>query len=170
MSRKLYTNLRRRAAAWAGQLTKIAKELAPNHVKGAISSHVEDKEDGTFRIKIYANRKIAPDARAQEYGSGLRARRGAKKKYPIYPKKGKLLAFNWEVANANPENFSFLPDGRVLLSKVEHPGIQATNDGKGYIGPAMKELRKRARKSLSKEVRDAILSDLRTAFEAFERK
>ena len=34
----------------------------------------------------------------------------------------------------------------------------------------LKELRKRARKSLSKEVRDAILSDLRTAFEAFERK
>lgn len=164
MSTRLQGNLKRRATAWAGNLTKLAKSLAPNHVRPAISSHVETKGDGTFVIRITADRKLAPDARAQEFGSGIHARRGLKAKYPILPKKGRFLAFHWEVANANPENFSFLPDGRVLLPAVQHPGIKAANQGKGYIGPAMKELRKKARAELSKDVRDAILSDLRKSF------
>lgn len=133
-------------------------------MRPAISSHTEQKGDGTFIIRITADRKIAPDARAWEYGSGIHARRGAKKKYPILPKKGKLLAFHWEVADANPERFSFLPDGRVLLASVQHPGIEAANSGQGYIRPAMKELRRRAKAELSDDVRRAIMADLRDAF------
>lgn len=150
--------------AWAGQLTSLAKSFAPAHVRKAISSHVEEKNGGTYLIRITADRRIAPDARAWEYGSGLHARRGLKKKYPILPKTKKVLAFHWEVADANPQNFSFLPDGRVMLPAVQHPGIQAANAGKGYIGPALKELRKRAKEQLSQDVRDAIMSDLRRSF------
>jgi secreted PhoX family phosphatase len=75
-----------------------------------------------------------------------------------------VLAFNWEVANAQPERFVFAPDGRVLLPSVQHPGIEAANNGKGYIAPAMNKLRKRARAELDKEVRDAIVGDLRESF------
>lgn len=164
MSKRLQAKLRRRAIAWAGKMTRLAKALAPNHVKPAISSHVEAKEDGTFLIRTTADRSVAPDARAQEYGSGLRARRGPKKKYPILPKNRKLLAFNWEVANNNPDKFSFLPDGRVILASVEHPGIQAANNGKGYIAPAQVQLRKDARKELDEDIREAILADLRESF------
>lgn len=161
---RLSDNLRRRAIAWAGQLTRLAKALAPAHVRSAISSRVDTKADGEHIIRITADRKIAPDARAQEYGSGLRARRGPKQKYPIVPKTRKVLAFHWEVANQNPDRFQFLDDGRVILPKVMHPGIQAANSGKGYIAPAMRELRKRAKKELSVEVRQAIMSDLRASF------
>lgn len=164
MSARLQGNLKRRAAAWAGNLTKLARSLAPNHVRPAISSHVETKGDGTYLIRITASRKIAPDARAQEYGSGLHSRRGTKRKYPILPKTRKVLAFYWDVAEANPENFSFLPDGRVMLASVQHPGIEAANQGAGYIAPAINELRKRARAELTQDVRDAIFSDLRRSF------
>jgi hypothetical protein len=164
MSKRLAANLKKRATAWAGQLTKLAKAFAPAHVEPAISSHVETKDDGTYIIRITANRNVAPDARAQEFGSGLHARRGVKRKYPILPKNGRVLAFNWEVANAQPERFVFAPDGRVLLPSVQHPGIEAANNGKGYIAPAMNKLRKRARAELDKEVRDAIVGDLRESF------
>lgn len=164
MTDRLVNNLKRRAAAWAGQLTSLAKSLAPAHVQSSISSHVEDGKDGTFIIRITADRAKAPDARAQEFGSGIHARRGPKAKYPILPKNGKYLAFDWDIANANPERFSFLPDGRVRLTKVSHPGIEAANEGQGYIAPAMRELRKRAKAELDKEIRDAIMGDLRESF------
>lgn len=164
MSERIVNKLKARASAWAGQLTALAKSFAPAHVQPAIKSKVEDGKDGKYIIRITADRRIAPDARAQEFGSGLRARRGIKAKYPIRPKNKKFLAFNWEVANANPENFTFIPDGRVIFSQVMHPGIEAANDGIGYIGPAMKELRKRAKAELTKDVRDAIMGDLRESF------
>lgn len=164
MSTRLLTRLKNRAVGWAGQLTMLAKSYAPAHVIPAISSHVEEKGDGEFIIRITADRGIAPDARAQEFGSGLHARRGVKAKYPIYPKNRKFLAFYWEVANQNPERFAFLPDGRVRLASVQHPGIQAANEGQGYIAPAMKELRQRAKAELTQDIRDAIVGDLRESF------
>jgi len=164
MTQRLVNNLKRRASSWAGQLTSLARSFAPNHVEPAIHSHVDEKGDGEFIIRITADRKIAPDARAQEFGSGLHARRGVKRKYPIIPKNRKFLAFNWEVANAQPENFKFLPDGRVMLGSVQHPGIEAANDGKGYIAPAMRELRKRAKQELSEDIRSAIVGDLKESF------
>lgn len=164
MTQRLANKLKNRARAWAGQLTSLARSFAPSHVQPAIHSKVEEKGEGQFIIRITADRKIAPDARAQEFGSGIHAKRGVKKKYPILPKNRSLLAFNWEVANAQPEKFSFLPDGRVLLASVQHPGIEAANDGAGYIAPAMKELRTRAKQELTKDIREAIVGDLRESF------
>lgn len=164
MTQKLHDTLLRRARAWAGQMTRLAKSFAPNHVKSAISSHVEERSKGEFIIRTVADRRLAPDARAQEYGSGLHARRGPKVKYPIRPKTRKMLAFYWEVADRNPEQFVFAPDGRVLLPSVNHPGIEAANEGAGYIRPAAKELRRRGKAELKEDIRAAILSDLRTSF------
>lgn len=156
--------LKRRAIAWAGQLTKMARELAPAHVRPAISSHVEEGEDGRFVIRITSDLSKAPDARAQEFGSGLHARRVPKRLIPILPKNGKYLAFYWEVATANPNQFHMTADGKVLLTSVKHPGIEAANQGEGYIAPAMKELKARGRAELDKDVRMAILSDIRESF------
>lgn len=170
MSIRLTAAIKRRAIAWAGQLTKLAKSFAPNHLRPYISSRVEQKETG-FVIRIMADRNANPiekygsaDARAQEFGSGLKARRGAKKKYLIKPKNKKVLAFPWAVADANPERFKFTSDGRVMLGSVMHPGIQAANNGKGYIAPAMKELKKRGKAELKNDIRQAILGDLRQSF------
>lgn len=179
MSKRLSTNLKNRARSWAGQLTSLAKAFAPNHIKPYISSKVDDKGDGTFIIRTTADRFANPkpnygsmDARAQEFGSGEKARRGVKREYSIRPKKTfGSLAF-YENANGTWDYDMFDPpmprehiqDGRGLFYGVMHPGIQAANAGKGYIHPAMNELRKRARTDLTKDVRDAIVGDLRESF------
>lgn len=176
MSERLTSALKRRAISWAGQLTKLAKGFAPNHLKRYIISRVEQKGTG-FIIRTTVNRNAnsiekygSADARAQEYGSGLKARRGAKRKYPIKPKNKRILAFHWEVATRSemeagrPGKFMFAPDGRVLMHQVNHPGIPPANSGQGYIRPAVKELKKRGKKELSADIRQAILGDLRQSF------
>ena len=142
----------------------MARSLAPAHIQGKIKTSVVEEGDGVIRITTTVK---APDAHAQEYGSGLHAQRGVKAKYPITPKPGhKLLAFNWEIANANPERFNFLPDGRVVLPKVMHPGIKATNEGKGYIRPTYAEFRKKLKgnSELNNAIHKAIISDIRRSF------
>lgn len=171
MTQRLQTALQKTATAWARKLTILAKGFAPSHVKPAISSKTENRGDGTFIIRVMANRKVAPDARAQEHGSGLKAHRGPKVEYPIAPKNRRALAFyenangtwNYEMANP-PMPRRYAPDGRGLFFGVMHPGIEAANNGEGYFRPAVKEWRRQARKGLDKEVRAAILGDLRKSF------
>lgn len=177
-SSKLSSNLKRRAIAWAGQLTKLSRQYAPNHLKPFIKSRVEEKEDGHFRIVININKDAKPagpesnykngssDAFAQEFGSGIRtkSKAGIKRKIPIKPKIKKVLAFNWQIANQNPERFNFSPDGRVLLGGVESPGIYPANNGKGYLGIAVDGLLTRGLKELDDDIRKAIVDDLSVSF------
>lgn len=161
MSTRMVGNLKRTMQAYAGQITRLARSLAPRHLREGISSHVEEK-DGEYIIRTTS---VGADARAWEYGSGIHARRGVKRKYPIRPKPGgKFLAFNWEVANMHPQDFSFLPDGRVIFKSVQHPGIEAANGGKGYVAPAQAQIRARLKEQIGKDLRDAILGDLRESF------
>lgn len=163
-----------RARAWAGQITILAQSFAPPHIQPYISSHVEDQGDGTCIIRTtvkmvdggtknpnHAGQSM--DARAQEYGSGLHARRGGLKDIIIRPKNAKALVFPWDIAENNPA-FKHTPDGKVVLMEVHHPGITAANDGQGYLAPAQKAIRERGREELSADVRQAILSDLRASF------
>lgn len=161
MTIKLSQVLKNKARYWAGEVTKLAKSFASNHLKDKISSSTEERGEGTYLIRTTTK---APDARAQEFGSGLHARRGPKAKYPIYPKTKKVLAFFWEVATSNPDQFIMTPEGKVLLPKVMHPGIKPVNGGKGYIRPAQIEIRKRIRRELNKEVPNAIRAELRLGF------
>lgn len=155
MATTLGTNLKKRASAWAAQLTSLAKSYAPSHIQKAISSKTEEKSDGTYIIRITADRRIAPDARAWEYGSGLKARRGSKGYINIDPKTKPFLVF------AGTNDWS----GQIIrTSHVNHPGIMAANGGQGYIAPAVNELRKRARTELDADVRNAIASDIRRSF------
>jgi len=158
----LPTNIYRRAVAWAGQLTSLAKSYAPTHIKPYIHSKVEDTGDGVYIIRITADRGANPiqkygslDARAQEYGSGIRARRGGKGMIDIVPKTQPNLVFagtnEWE--------------GYIIRTKhVSSPGIPAANDGAGYIAPAVNELRARGKAELQQDIRQAILSDIRRSF------
>lgn len=157
--------IKRTASNYAGQITSMARALAPAHIRKGISTHVVEEEDGLIRITTTST---AIDARAQEYGSGEHSQRGPKVKYPIVPKPGnKLLAFYWDVATANPERFNMHPDGRVMFSKVMHPGIKAVNSERGYIRPTYAEFRKKLKgnSTLNNEVRRAIISDIRRSFQ-----
>ena len=124
MTDRLSDNLLRRARYWAGEITKKARSYAPSHLKKTITSHVQEIQGGTFSITTISK---AADALAWEHGSGLHKRDGrrTKKKYIIQPRTKKLLAFHWDVADANPEKFTWVPDGsnRVSFHFVMHPGI-----------------------------------------------
>lgn len=161
----LPSKLKRSVSAYAGQLTRLVKTYAPAHLRDNIRTIVKETTPGVVRVTVQVT---APDARAQEYGSGLRkdGRLGVKERYPIRPKPGgKLLAFYWETATANPEKFSFLPDGRVILKQVMHPGIKKYK-GRGYVRPAVKEWVKGIKNSdINKAVKEALLGDIRKSFQ-----
>jgi len=154
------------ARGYASLATKYAKELAPNsHLRASINSTVEIGK-GRFVIRVRAS---GPDAAAREYGSGIHSRRlrtskhqlGPRGKILIRPKAGKkFLAFPWEMAN---ENIPRLDDGRVLLTQVEHPGVEAANNGKGYIAPAISKVKEQIRTRFTKEAKPAIVLDLRAS-------
>ena len=146
----------------AGYLTRIAKSLAPTHLQAGISTNVKETAPGSIVMTVTAK---GADAHAQEYGSGLRSQYGKKAKYPIYPKTKKMLAFKWDIATANPEKFRILPDGRVMLQKVMHPGINRYK-GRGYIRPAVRQFTKHLKENpkVKQEVKDAILGEIRKAF------
>ena len=160
MTSTLEQALQFRARAWAGQLTTLARSFAPAHLRDAISSKVEEGNSGQIVIRITADKFKQPkpggkgtttlDARAQEYGAGPHVIQG----HPF-------LIFPWDKADANVRRNE---NGDVMLASVNHPGMIAANQGQGYIRPAIKELRKRAKTELSADVRQAILSDLRKAF------
>lgn len=157
-------------ATWAGQITKLAhKNLGKFRSLITVQSKVVEQGD---KASIESTAK-GVTSRAYEYGSGIHSRLSKKSpkqiapkgKILIKPKPGrKVLAFHWDVAAANPEQFIFAPDGRVLLPKVEHPGVKAANNGKGYLGPAVNEVRRQIRKEIPKETREAILATFRKSF------
>lgn len=171
MANQVASALLRSARSYAGQLGTLIKSLAPVHLKDNVQAHADEPSEGVIRIHVEVRGK---DAHAQEYGSGLHTdgRKGAKERYPI-PKTagGKLLAFHWDVANANPEKFTFLPDGRVLLKSVMHPGIEKYK-GRGYVQPAIKEFRAKIKQKgsgLREEVRQAILGEINRSFKGENR-
>jgi hypothetical protein len=146
--------IRRKAIYFAGQLTQMMKKNAPNHLKGAIKSSTKDNGNGTYMITTTVSK---PDALAQEYGSGLKATRGARHTYSIEPKNKKALAFTGK------------DGGWVVTQHVDHPGIEPFR-GVGYARISLEEVRKRMRKELSAEILRAIKLDIRASFIAPNRK
>lgn len=171
MTDELTPKLRLRARAWAGQVTKLAHQnLGKFRKLIVVKSSVQEKDGKVGVVSIASPTQVDKYgsvkrvARAYEYGSGIHARRGGKSKITIRPRRKKVLAFYWDVATANPDQFVFLEDGRVILPKVEHPGVEAANEGKGYLGPAVNEVRKQIRREIPKEVRDATLLTFKKSF------
>ena len=161
--------LLRSARGIAGQLTILIKQNAPRHLQDNIKTTVVEEAEGVIRITPSV---IAPDARAQEYGSGLQDRKRPHE-IKIFPVKGKMLAFlgthgyGNEFSQYDPTTRQGVGDKNIVLTKavLHHPGIHAVNGGKGYVRPALKEFRKYIKEgSFPDEIRGAIVSDIRRAF------
>jgi hypothetical protein len=175
VTKDITSALLRSARAQAGKLTVKVKALAPKHLRDNVSTSATEEGPGVVRIRVTVRGK---DARAQEYGSGLRARRGPKVKYPIRPKNKKILAFyenargTWIYPPEGSAPTSFAEDGRGLFKGVMHPGIQAHNDGKGYVAPAVNQWRRdiRQNKNILPEVKQAILRAVRNSFVDADRR
>lgn len=162
MTGRIRTALNRRATAWAGMLTRLAKEFAPNHLRGVISSKVEPRGDDRYSIFLTAKivKGVSEDAAAQEYGSGLHDEQSPHL-IEIRPKRGPYLIFKWDKVDYH--EFNHTKDGRVKLPIVHHPGIHLYR-GAGYLRPAINELKAKGRAELDVDIREAILGDLAESF------
>lgn len=176
-SSSLLQGIRRRAKVWASNITKEAhKNLGKYRTLINVKSQVEEK-DGRVGILSTASGKNKPVARAYEYGSGEHSRlsktskwqQGPKGKILITPKRKKVLAFFWDkVDEDTPRGAKFRgisgKTGKALFRFVEHPGVEAANQGRGYLAPAINKVRKQIRAEVPKEVREQVLAEVRRAF------
>lgn len=171
-------NLRKRAGTWARQITtKAHANLGSKRSLIVVRSSVETKKDKVGIISVASPTQISEYgdvknvARAYEYGSGVHStgRFGKKRKYIIKPRRKKVLAFFWDkVDEGTPAGTKFRgiskKSGKALFNFVEHPGVKAANNGKGYLRPAITEVRKTMRREISKDMREAYIGTFRKAF------
>jgi hypothetical protein len=174
----LADNLRKRAGTWARQITtKAHANLGGKRSLIVVKSTVETRKDKVGVISVASPTQVSEYgdvknvARAYEYGSGIHStgRFGKKRRYVIKPRRKKVLAFFWDkVSESTPAGTKFRgiskKSGKALFNFVEHPGVQAVNGGKGYLRPAITEVRKTMRQEISKDMRDAYIGTFRKAF------
>jgi hypothetical protein len=161
-----------------------AKSLAPSQVAPHIGATVKARTDG-WSVKWIVNIREAPDAAAQEYGSGEKVPGG--KKYIIAPKKPNgVLAFHWQKANKEAlrgnldrrigearrvglgidfarrdgsKFYGFLSGGRLMFNYVEHPGIEKYK-GRGYLGEALRQSMEEVSEMVLKGAKDGLAKEV----------
>ncbi len=145
----------------ASDIVEKAKENAnwSSKIPAAFSiGSVIQLPDGKMAIDIIVDLKIAPEAAAFEYGSGIHRKQGAST-YRI-PKEGYGLAFFWdkvdEESPTGPKFKGILPDGRALFSYVDHPGVAA----RPYLHPAIEIVMKSVRERIAKSFVNGYVSSI----------
>lgn len=180
MASELENGLREMAKSWAQQIEQKANSASGKPAHISVKAKVSGASGGVIGINADAVSSKG-DARAYEYGSGIHStsnktsphQEGSKGKIIIAPKTAPVLAFNWEVLKKYPVGTHFpnskkiiavVSEGRGIFNYVEHPGVKAANNGKGYLRPAITSVRSRIRKDVPKAVRDAYIGGIRKAF------
>lgn len=129
---------------------KVREVGAPKGIADSFTQTPPVESNGVASVEI---RVSHPAAAAYEFGSGIHATKGAKQKYPINPKNKKFLAFLWPKVDGDP-SFRRLPDGRVLLEHVEHPGVEA----RPFLMPTHEENKAEFKRILGKGFKAEILA------------
>lgn len=119
--------------------------------KNSIQARLDSSTDTKAVASVGTNK---PQAMAKEYGSGIHAESGAKTAYTIEPDEKKFLAFEWDDA---PDWLPRLDDGRVLLRKVSHPGVEA----KPHFRPGYEKGKVPARNAVKLSLQNTIKETLR---------
>jgi hypothetical protein len=154
----LEAQLKKRAQQWATEITNKAKANLGDKVRLIhVQSKTKSVRNGVVEIEVTGSNKtsnrwgIVNVARAYEQGSGIHGRR--KRTYVIKPRSKGLLVFYWQKLNMH-----------VALPRVNHPGVQAVNNGKGYIRPAVRSVRPKINRELRKMMGDEGKASIRKAF------
>jgi hypothetical protein len=155
----LENELEKKASQWANEIvTRATANLGNKADLIEVKSTVRGVSGGNVSIEVEAiNRKTnrwgeVNVAHAYEYGSGIHGR--AHTKYPITPRGGKgFLVFYWQKL-----------DQYVALPHVNHPGVKALKNGRGYMKPAIDTVRRKINKELRKTVGDGARSQISRSF------
>ena len=145
-------------------------DFAPNHLKPYIHVTMRTEHDVAI-IRVHVDRGEHPsqregslDARAQEFGSGLRAQIGETGYIRFAARNAEALVFPG--TNQWAGKTIYMPYPR----KVNHPGIYAANDDKGYVRPAIQEFEGTIINALDPTIRDDVNFEIRMAFGHATRK
>lgn len=173
----LLSNLKASSKRWATQITQEATKNLGKYTKIIkVSSRTVVQGD---RLIVFTTGmgKGKDVARAYESGSGIHSRSpktspkqmGSRGYIRIAPKTKKVLAFFWDKVSSNtPAGKKFLgvskSTGKALFNYVDHPGVEAANNGKGYIAPAVNKVRAQIRKDIPKDVRKVVLGTFKKSF------
>lgn len=137
----------RSARARASWSTKIRNAIKVGEVK---------EQPGKVFGYIEVDRSIAPEARAFEYGSGLRAKRGPQATYIIAPKNVPKLIFQG-TNEWTGQTIVVPPMGGGV---VHHPGVAP----RPFLHPAVQENRKKIKAMLGAEFSQYISKAIRFAW------
>ena len=109
------------------------------------------QNDATYSIEVMIDNP-GGIAAAYEWGSGIHRTKGTPGTYTIKPKNKSMLAFDWPKVAGEP-GFRRLPDGRVLLASVQHPGVAP----RPYLRPTLEENKEEFKKILGQGFKAEIL-------------
>lgn len=162
MTRHTVAELERAMKNVADQIVRRSKSYAPTtRIRNNIFSKRE-RNGNTVSIRVGVSLLAAPEARAYEYGSGMRARRSRTSPNQaapfgpivIRPNQASRLTFFWDVVG-----------DVVSFQKVNHPGVEAKPDpDEGYLAKARREVKAERREEMSKSLARAVLSDIHEAW------
>lgn len=151
-------------------LKQTIVDFAPNHLKPYIKVFLRQSGETTlFRVEVdrgenHAEREGSDDARAQEFGSGLQAQIGETGYIRFAARNAEALVFpgtnDWRGKTI------WMPYPR----KVNHPGIEAANQGKGYIRPAISEFEGTILPQVDSAFKDEVEYEFRITFGHAKRK
>jgi hypothetical protein len=134
----------RRNASWS---TKIRSAIKVGEVK---------EQNGVIAGYVEVPLKLAPEARAFEYGSGIHSTKGAAEPYPIHPVNATALVFPGTHAWAGTTVVVPPMGGGVVM----HPGVAP----RPFLTPAVEENKEKIRELLGNDVRQYIGTIIRTAW------
>jgi hypothetical protein len=155
---ELYSTLRARMVEVLNLVATSARRNASwsAKIRGAIRVGEVKEQGGVIAGYVEVPLKLAPEARAFEYGSGIHSTKGAPEPYPILPRNGGSLVFpgthQWE-----GQTIVVPPMGGGV---VMHPGVAP----RPFLTPAVQENRERIRELLGSNIRQYIGTVIRTSW------
>ena len=143
---ELNVTLRKRMIEALNMIARSARSRASwsTKIRSAIRVGEVKEQVGKVFGYIEVDKKIAPEARAFEYGSGLHAKRGAQAKYIIAPKNVPKMIFQGTNAWLG-QTIVVPPMGGGV---VHHPGVAP----RPFLTPAIQENRAKIKENAKKNM------------------
>lgn len=162
MTRFTVAELDRQSKNIADQIVRRAKKYAPTKRIQSAIFYRRERKGQNVSISVGVNLSEAPEGRAYEYGSGLRARRSAQSPHQVAP----FGPINIVPVNKPHLMFYWEAVGKVVaLNSVNHPGVEAKPSAdEGYLAKARREVKDERKAELSHAMAQAMLKDIHEAW------
>lgn len=136
------TRIANRIKNTARAIARVERAGRVGQKPNTIKVGVPNIRPGSISINLILNTKVAPEAAAYEWGSGIHDP-NSPHYITIRPKRKKYLVF---------EGTNDFAGQTIFTQHVEHPGVEA----RPYLKPAIEETRAKNKEDLNKEVSSKI--------------